>query len=166
MKWQKGAEKQRNTANKLKHFYCPVMMDRNVVGTGWEAVTALVCIQISMFLMCGLSWLPVQIPPHNSLGDYSLPNRVQMWCVREANCDFPCFSGYFYTAWRRDLSLAHCRSSEKSAVHTRMSSPALSCIVALRSLSFSPNLSVSNDKRSHRIWRKWHLTPLPQPSCV
>lgn len=147
----------------MTHFYGPVMTDRNVVGTAWEAIIALVWIQISMFLVCGLSWLPVQIPPHNSLSDYSLLNRVQMWCVREASCDFPCFSGYFYTVRRRDLSLTHCRSSEKSAVHTRMSSPALSCIVTLRSLSFSPNLSVSNDRRSHRIWSEWHLTPLRSP---
>lgn len=129
-----------------KHSLAAVPIERNAyaVRTVWEAVTALAWIPINMFLACGLSWLPVKIPPHNSPGTYFLPNLVQMWCVQEASCDFPCCSGYFYSTEERSVPNPlpiPSNSLRKSVIHTRMFSPALSCIATLRfpSLALFPS---------------------------
>lgn len=122
-----------------------------------------------MFLACGLSWLPIKIPPHthNSPGTYFLPNPVQMWCVQEASCDFPCCNGYFYNT-KKGRSVPNSppilsNSFRKSVIHTRIFSPALSCIhsdslscpISLSLFLFhihthTPIIRLSNDKRRRR----------------
>lgn len=69
-----------------------------------------------------------------------------MWCVREASCDFPCCSGYFYrTKERSNPLLIPSNSLRESVTHTRMFSSSLlhsysqiplSCRISI-SLSFS-----------------------------
>lgn len=143
-----------------------------------------------MFLACGLSWLPIKITPHNSLSPYFLPNLVQMWFVQEANCDFPCCNGYFYST-KKGSSVPKppqisSNSVRKSVIHKNVlsshllhtlrfkCSQILSCPIFCAPLSPSPShthtataiIRLSNDKKRRRNPKWVTFDPLQQPSCI
>lgn len=161
-----------------------VATERNVyvVRTVWEAVTAMAWIPITMFLACGLSWLPIKIPPHNSPSTYFLPNLVQMWFVQEAICDFPCCNGYFYST-KKGRSVPKppqipSNSFRKSVIHKNVlsshllhtlrfkCSQILSCPIFLCSITDThthQSTGSAMTKRDGEIPSGWHLTPCSNP---